>query len=589
MTGIELPAKLPAMFGGPNTEPEAPLANITAAEYIALLGTSLRTGSIDQQAEAAEKLARIESNIADDAWIITVCDRLWRPIAAVGDDMMDLSGVDPRNNVPTAALKVKGSSPLIRTFRKCKKEMVGVIVETAGLRHAFYVDTFDWEWTEDGWVGTANLRGIWDILNFMQIWPMWYFPIQAQPISHAVYIWGLCVVIESMVSECSLRLQSGIWEFVNNALSLNPDIRAWFATLLLNNGNIFQALKTPVYVVRTNPILDTSPLVARTVRMESCGTVIQDITRPYGVDVRVDLWLPGDPQPDAWAGLTQPTYVVSVVDRSQIEGPTKTVLDSVLRTVIDLGGAFGNIFEPLIRQVPGMDGVVDAPGIGINFVPPWAILIAPDEGQKGSVETCKISDHSPKGWQHIIGGRSPKWLNDLMNATFAWMIDSISIIIGFTGIPSDLLSGFLNNAFLAFQLIQLYSRRSEMGPYHPAIEVFHATQSAPYNIETFFAFINAFWDSRGYTSAIATFRNGDVYTYGKDVFRGGLISLAFDNRTQLLTDYVESVTFRISPTQRDIMVQIGDGKAEESPLMKHQRFITGLFEAYNVLTLAPQS
>ena len=63
-------------------------------------------------------------------------------------------------------------------------------------------------------------------------------------------------------------------------------------------------LKTPIYVVRTNPFLDTSPLVARTVRMESCGTVITDITRAYGVDVRVDLWLPGDDQPDQWANLT---------------------------------------------------------------------------------------------------------------------------------------------------------------------------------------------------------------------------------------------------------------------------------------------
>ena len=73
-------------------------------------------------------------------------------------------------------------------------------------------------------------------------------------------------------------------------------------------------------------------------------------------------------------------------------------------------------------------------------------------------------DHTPSGWQHIIGGRSPKWLNDFLNATFAWLIDSISIIIGFTGIPSNLLEGFLNNAFLAFQLIQHYGRRNAVPP-----------------------------------------------------------------------------------------------------------------------------
>ena len=29
----------------------------------------------------------------------------------------------------------------------------------------------------------------------------------------------------------------------------------------------------------------------------------------------------------------------------------------------------------------------------------------------------------------------------------------LQIILGFTGVPSDLLSGFLNNAFLAFELV----------------------------------------------------------------------------------------------------------------------------------------
>ncbi len=176
-----------------------------------------------------------------------------------------------------------------------------------------------------------------------------------------------------------------------------------------------------------------------------------------------------------------------------------------------------------------------------------------------------------------------------MNATFAWIIDSISILIGFTGIPSNLLDGFLNNAFLAFQLIELYSRRNDVGPYHPAIEVFHATASSPYNIETVFDFINAFFDSRGYTSAQAVFRNGEVYTLGKDVFRGGLISILYHGRRLLYTDYVENIIFKVDENSRDVLIQIGDGKAEESPLAKHQRFITGLFEINSVLTLAPQS
>jgi hypothetical protein len=217
------------------------------------------------------------------------------------------------------------------------------------------------------------------------------------------------------------------------------------------------------------------------------------------------------------------------------------------------------------------------------------LLIAPEPGQPGSVDTCKIVNHTPKGWQQIIGGRSPQWLNDLMNIFFEWIIDSFSILVGFTGIPNDLLSGFLNNAFLAFQLWESYERRSAVGPYHPGIEVFHATASAPYNIETIFSFINAFWDGRGWTCVQATIRNGQNYTLGKDIFRGQLISIAYLGRTMLYTDFLDHVSWRIDAKTRDLMLQIGDGKAIEAPLAKHLRNINGALEAINVLTLAPQS
>lgn len=176
-----------------------------------------------------------------------------------------------------------------------------------------------------------------------------------------------------------------------------------------------------------------------------------------------------------------------------------------------------------------------------------------------------------------------------MNATFAWLIDSLMIVVGFTGIPSDLLSGFLNNSFLAFQLIQHYERRDDVGPYHPAIERFHATASAPYNIETVFAFINALFDSQGYTTATVVFRNGDQYALGRDFFHGGLMSLVYMNRTRMVTDYVEQIGWRVTPDERKVWAQMGDGRRGEAPLAKHTRFITAAFEAISVLTLSPQS
>lgn len=545
--------------------------------------------------DLAERFAQ-ETERPNPEWVITVHDKFWRPTGEP-QGFMEASGNAPRNILPAATMKLKGSDPMVEQLMDCKKTLVGVTVETEGLRFPYYVDTHEYEF-DKAWTSTSNLLGIWDILNYMLVYPDWFLPLAAQVFSHAWFIGPIVTCIENMIAECAQRMQSGMWDFINGVLSLDFDTRTWFGTMLESNGNMFEMLKTPVYVVRTNPWLDTSPTFARTVRMETCGAVIKDALRAYGVHVEVSLWKVGDPQPDQYANLDQPTYVVTVKDRTQIEGPTKTVLDSSIRTFVDesyslLGDALDPILNPTGEYVP--QGLFIAPVLGVHFDAPWAIMVAPDpeRGEKGSVIKCKIVDHTPKGYRHVIGGRSPQWLNDLMNATYAWMIDSISILIGISGIPSDLLSGFLNNAFLAFQEMVHFTRWNDVGPYHPAKEVFHATESAPYNVETEFAFINAFWDSRGWTCAQCTFRNGEVYTLGRDVFNGALISLVYPvggtGKRRILTDYVEDTPWRIDPRVQDIMVQVGDGKAIESPLAKHQRYITALLEIINVITLAPQS
>lgn len=570
---------------------------MTAPAYQAQLAawqSALDSGDPMRIADTARRLTEAKSRV-DTEFRFTVHDYLWRPTGYIAGDLIEASGTDPRNNVGTARIKVKGDSPLIDQFMGCRNTLVGVTVETAGLRFPFYVKVHRYTYERGAWTGNLELKHVSDILNYLTIWPTWWLPIQAQPFSHAVYFWGLCTVIESMVAESAMRLQSGIWEFINNALSLNPDTRAWFGTILqalkrdgLSLDTFTRMLRTPIYVKRTNPFLDTSPLAARTVRMETCGAVIRDITRAYGVDTQMDLWLPGDPQPDQWTNLDTPTYVFSTKDRSQVEGPTKTVLDSVIRTVVDLGGSTG-VLGSLVEEVPGFDGVFRAPALGVNYAPPWAILVAPDNGEDGSIISAEIADHTPEGWQHIIGGRSPKWLNDLFNVSLSWLLDALQIVLGFTGVPSDLLAGFLNNSFLAFQLVQLYSRRDEVGPYHPAVEQFHATASAPYNVETLFGFINAFFDSRGYTAATAVFRNGEQLALGRDVYKGGLMSLVYHGRSKMVTDYIENTMWRITPTEREVLVQIGDGRKDEAPLAKIQRLITGAFEVLNVITLAPQS
>lgn len=129
-----------------------------------------------------------------------------------------------------------------------------------------------------------------------------------------------------------------------------------------------------------------------------------------------------------------------------------------------------------------------------------------------------------------------------------------------------------------------------MGPYHPGMEVMVPTGSSPYNVEAIFQFLESFWDTRGYTAAIVTFRNGDGgLALGRTIFHGGLLSLVYMARTRMYTDYIENVFWRITTKERLVTVQMGDGRALEAPQAKHQRFITGLKEAVHVLTLAPNN
>lgn len=130
----------------------------------------LTTGTNYQKVDAANKLGEYKSRV-DKEFIVTIYDRLWVPIREVGDDMISLEGDDPRNDLPTAKIVLKGDSDLIDVMRGCHDTLVGVTVETQGLRLAYYVDTFDYEFREGAWAGTANLLGIWDVLNYLVIWP----------------------------------------------------------------------------------------------------------------------------------------------------------------------------------------------------------------------------------------------------------------------------------------------------------------------------------------------------------------------------------------------------------------------------------
>jgi len=517
---------------------------------------------------------------------VTIYDKFWVPLGEC-HDYIQLSASKPRNKPAVLNLNLKGSDPLVPLIRKCRKEVVGITVEVGSLRWAYTVDTAAYKLANGMKTLEVKALGLHDYLSYLLVYPNFLAPLQVQVPTRAVFIGPICTCIEVMIAEQAFRMQTGLWELTDNALSLNADWQAWIGTLLESRGNVLDMLHTPIYVVHHNPLIDASPFVEFNSRMETCYQVIEKLVKSYGVTVEMDLWLPGDPQPDQYSMLGVPTYVVRVVDRSDVTGPTNgTILDSIVKEVVNVEGSIlGNVLDPLLNPTGeyAPPGVYIAPTLGVDFVAPWAILV---DHPRGPMESFELTDHHPQGWAIVIGGKSPKWIQDLINATTSWLIDSLSILIGVTGIPSNLLDGLLADVLFAFQTVESFGRRNDMGPYGRPSK-FVPTGAAPYNIDALFSFISTLWDTRGYRSGMAQFRNGYPYAVGKDIFPGALMSIAENG--ELYTDYIENVMITDNRKERcSVIVQIGDNKAEEAPIARFQRLITGIQEAVNILTLAPQ-
>src|SRR5258707_9497398 len=103
------------------------------AEKVDNLRDKLVNWDIYTRAAAAAELSDI-ATAPDPEWIVTVCDKFWRPMGELGDDLIDLQGTDPRNQLPQATMVCKADCRFIDTFADCENTMVGILVETNGLR-----------------------------------------------------------------------------------------------------------------------------------------------------------------------------------------------------------------------------------------------------------------------------------------------------------------------------------------------------------------------------------------------------------------------------------------------------------------------
>jgi len=505
--------------------------------------------------------------------------------AGVCGDYKSLTYTFNRNQVGTATIVLKHTDPLVDVVMKCHEEVVPVTIQNGYMRWSGRVEYVDYSLKDGQYDVTCYCTDDYQWFDKIMCWPDFLMPIQVQFPSRALYIGPAITCIKTMIAEQCFRIQSGIWELVNNLASGDLNWESWFGTLLMGNGKPLHMLFTPIVVVPTNPIFDTSPTVSMNGRMDKLSVLVDQVVKDNGLVLTANLWLPGEPQPKGLLiDLTVPTIVVDCKDMSGVTGPTGTFLDGIIKDVVDLQkSVLGDVLAPFLnpKHSYAPEGINIAPRLGVNFTAPWVLF---SDHPRGGLREFHLIPHHPLAHTIIGGGKSPQWINDLINATFEWLIQAIEIVIGFTGIPDTLLDGTFDDIILAFQQIENFDRRVKLGPYGFP-EYFQQTGASAYTLDEWFALQSAMWDTRGYHGIVLSFDNGYPYTVGKDLFLGGLAS--FGIRGQLYTDYVERITITDDPdTRAKVDVMIGDGKSHEDPVVRIQRKITKFEEAFNIITLS---
>src|SRR5438270_4965789 len=127
--------------------------------------------------------------------------------------------------------------------------------------------------------------------------------------------------------------------------------------------------------------------------------------------------------------LHLPTIVVDVKNRSGVTGPTGTFIDGIVTDLVDLEhGALGEVLDPFLNPTSQYhpDGINIAPLLGVDFVKPWVLF---QDHPRGGLTAFDVFDHHALAHTVVGGGKSPKWLNDMINATFEFLIDAIEITV----------------------------------------------------------------------------------------------------------------------------------------------------------------
>lgn len=337
-------------------------------------------------------------------------------------------------------------------------------------------------------------------------------------------------------------------------------------------------LGLPFTFLPYNIFADTTPWKIGMVRMVPLDELFAPWLAEEDCKLDISLWVPGDPQPHPDLFLTRPQYIVQVIDRPKTGGiiNTGTFLDG-------LADMLGEMFAGFIDAVGGflIPGLAEAlDGILRRKEVPWVIW---SESSSGVVD-AELTVKHPMYYSVVVGGKSPTWVNKLVDLIAEVAVNAIFAILSLMVIPGlgTLLASIFHDVFLAFQKVADWAARESLGPL--AFPEGFVSAGTAYSFASSQAASKGLWEGRGQRCAKVEVLDGYPFLAFVD-YEVGVIA-GWEDEGEIYFDRIQSIAIEDTRSDRvKVSTFIGDDKADEEPGAKGMRLIKSVNEAVNFLAV----
>lgn len=392
----------------------------------------------------------------------------------------------------------------------------------------------------------------------------------------------------------------------------------------------FNPLAWPIQVQFVNPITDQSRFSIFTSRWNDFDSVSKQLLEDAGCMIRAYTWLTEDetsPHPELeyeipglniaqealhevapWmptngtvADLARPhrnCVVMAVEDRSNIGGPTGTLLDGPIRLIA--ATADDMITETLLPFDEDNDGSTDPlvrKWFGVAPKDPW--IVFRDYEYSGIVEARRTMRGGTVKTV-MVGGKSPGWVNEAISFGIKYGLSQLSSVIqaiagaqmtgpevtGFQtpGTPGleELYQGQLSDVFGAWQRFTHPDRAFNAGDFAFLEMLKTGGAGSAYTVAAQLDIRAGLFETEPRVSYATTVRNGAPYFVGEDFELGDMLGFQMGN--VVFKDHLAGIRRSWDDQQpHQIELVIGTGGDEEDSVGRAMRSISMIWNSIGLL------